>query len=319
MSKCRFVVILGVMAGLVLCTPFDPKLTPLVIRAFSTSAPVSIVGNSVMSHTSRCDSDLRTLPQMLAADIGHPVLDLSFPGQSFDETVNLAAIALRNPRSTAVVVPLSLFELIEWDDLSWRAYMMFRLINPSIAARSLRARLLGPEEIATSRPIDAAYSYGGTDYPDYGLLKTIYLTPENAAMSCPENDGVNRKFIAANYHHQYFEYPVAAGSLALLDSLGKEAKRRERSVLVVLMPIDQEMITRLDVAGSADLQQKIARTVDDLTSRGLHVLDLSASVGNADFADRWCACGHLLEGGRLAVAARIGEVLTGSGRAIAAH
>jgi hypothetical protein len=319
MSKRWFLVILAAAAVLALCAPFDAKLTPLMIRALSTQARTSIVGNSVLSHASRCDEDPRTLPQMLATDIGQPVLDLSFPGQSLDQAVNLAAIALRNPRTDVVVVPVSLFELFEWDDLSWRAYLMFRLINPAIVARSLTARLLGPEDTATSHPIESAFSYAGRDYPDYDLLKATYFTPENAAMPCPENDGVNRDFIAANYHHMYFDFPVASDAIRMLASLGEEARRRDRSLLLVLMPIDSDLIARLDVAGAAALHDTVAHAVDALASRGLHVLDLSASVANAHFADRWCACGHLQDSGRLEVARRIGQALTAADRTIAAH
>jgi hypothetical protein len=319
MSKRWFVLILAVVAVITLCAPFDPKLASLMLRAWSTSAPVSIVGNSVLSHASRCDSDPRTLPQMLAADIGQSVLDISFPGQLLDPAVNLAAIALRNPHTRTVVVPVSLFELIQWDGLSWRDYMLFRLINPAIAARSLRARLLGPDDIATSHPLYSAFTYAGKDYPDYNLLKATYLGPESTTMPCPENDGVNRNFIAANYYHTYFEFPLASGSVKMLASLGEEARRRGRSLLVVLMPIDEELIAQLGVAGAASLQGTVTQALDALTSRGLHVLDLSSSVANADFADRWCACGHLLDDGRVAVAQRIGHQLMDSARTIAAH
>jgi len=319
MSKGRFLLILALVAAFALCIPFDRNVTPLLAKALTTSATVSIAGNSVLGHVSKCDQDTRSIPRMLADDIHQPVLDLSFGGQSIDEEATLAMAALRNPRIETVVFPISIFELVEWDTEPVRIYALSRLIGPKLHAASLAERAASPGRFSgASHHSEAAFDYNGQHYPDYDHAKTMFFDQEKALMPCPENDGADARLITASYHHGYLEYPILRDDMALISSLGKEATRLGKSMWFVVLPIDYQLLEKLDGPSATLLRGRATALVAALGADGLNVIDLSASVPNGDFADRWCACGHLLAPGRADVAGRIAQSLSNAARASAA-
>ena len=320
MAKSRFLLVLILVAAVALCIPYDPKVTPLLITGRLNAATISVTGNSVLSHISKCDQDGRSLVTMMANETGQAILDLSFSGQSLSESANLAAVSLKNPHIQTVLFPISLFELTAWDTDQVRAYGLFRLINPELLAASFMERARSPNRFSgAEEPLDGPFDYRGKHYPDYRLIKTAYFNREKAAMPCPENDGADLEFVRANYHHMVFERDPDQRVLPLIASLGKDANQRAKSLVVIILPIDVELMTRLGLPDASALQEKIAGLVQTLAADGVTVIDLSASLHNSDFADRWCACGHLVDSGRLAVAQAVGRRLRDQPREFAAH
>ena len=78
-------------------------------------------------------------------------------------------------------------------------------------------------------------------------------------------------------------------------------------------------MAQLGLPDTRALQGDIAGLVQTLAADGVTAMDLSASLPNSDFADRWCACGHLLDTGRVAVAQSVGRRLRDHPRELAAH
>jgi len=320
MSTRRFLIILALVAAFAVCIPFDSKVTPLMVKGITTSAPFAMVGDSVITHASRCESDQRSIPRMLADEIGQRVLDLSFPGQSLDESVSLAMTALRNPRLRTVVFPVSATALQEWDTDAIRNYALARLIGPNLRLTGLAERAASPDRFSGA-PFheDAEFDYDGKHYPGYDGIKASYFDNEMALMRCPENDGADLKFVAAIYYHAYPEYPMLQDNVTLLSSLGAEAARLQKSLVIVVLPINYELMERLAVRDVAVLPERTAAVVAAFQAGGLNVLDLSAIASDSDFADRWCGCGHMLSAGRSKVANQIAHGLPHAVRAIAAH
>jgi hypothetical protein len=320
MVKSHFLVTFALVAVVTFCLPIDAKRTPLLAKALVSSPKVSVVGNSVLSHTSKCDQDGRSLVGMLANDLRQPILDLSFRGQSLSEATNLAAASLKNPHIQTVILPVSLFELVEWDTDPIRTYALFKLINPALDAASLVERMKSPGRFSgEASGLEAAFDYNGIHYPDYDGIKLQYFNYERDVMHCPENDGANLKFVAANYHHLFFEFPILDKDLSLISSVGQAAARRGKSLLVVILPIDYELIAKLSIPGINGLHEKVNRVVQILRGTGLNVVDLSATLPDSDFADRWCACGHLLETGRIGTAEKIVQHISKPAQDVAAY
>jgi len=317
MTKSQFLVALALVVAVAVCVPFDLKQTPLLAEALTRGNKISITGNSVLSHTSRCDQDSRSLVSILANDLRQPVLDLSFNGQSLSEAANFAAVSLKNPHIQTVIFPVSLFEFVDWDTDPIRTYALFRLLNPDLDAASLAERAQSPGRFSGQESgLHAAFDYDGIHYPDYDGIKQHYMSYERDMMRCPENDGANLKFTAASYHHLLMQFPILDKPLSLVSSLGKDAAQRRKSLVVVILPIDFELFAKLGVPGLEALHAKVDHVVQTLGTDGLNVIDLSASLHNNDFADRWCACGHLLETGRQLTAERIVQRIPDSTRNI---
>jgi hypothetical protein len=306
MTKSQFLLAFALVVAVAVCVPFDLKQTPLLAEALTSESKISVIGNSVLSHTSRCDQDSRSLVSMLSDGLRQPVLDLSFNGQSLSEAANFAAASLKNPHIHTVLFPVSLFEFVDWDTDPIRTYALFRLLNPDLDAASLAERMESPGRFSGQESeLHAAFDYDGIHYPDYNGIKQHYMSYERDMMRCPENDGANLKFTAASYHHLLMQFPILDKPLSLVSSLGKDAAQRRKSLLVVILPIDFELIAKLGVPGLDALHTKVDHVVQTLSSDGLKVVDLSASLHNNDFADHWCACGHLVETGRQLTAERI--------------
>ena len=306
MAKSQFLVVFAIVVAVAVCVPFDLKQTPLLAEALTGRNKVSIIGNSVLSHTSRCDRDSRSLVSILADDLRQPVLDLSFNGQSLSEAANFAAASLKNPHIQTVIFPVSLFEFVDWDTDPIRTYALFKLLNPDLDAASLTERVLSPGRFSGQESsLHAAFDYDGIHYPDYDGIKQRYMSYERDMMRCPEDNGVNLNFVAASYHHILMQFPILDKPLSLVSSLGKDAAQRRKSLVVVILPIDFELIAKLGVPDLNALRTKVDHVVQTLSADGLRVVDLSASLHNNDFADRWCACGHLVETGRQLTAEKI--------------
>lgn len=267
---------------------------------------LAIVGNSVASHVSNCDTDQRPLSTMVAMATRRAESDLGFPGQSLDQEINFAALAVANPRIEKVVVLVSLaqFEYRRRQDL--RSDMFFRLTAGDYQVNDIGARLRRLEPITSGfvRQEDP-FSYGGKSYPDYNGVKQRYMLPEREAMRCPETLGQDRAFIEALYWNYYLREPLDSAYIADLTTLAGKSRVAAKPVLFVLMPIDLQDVTDLNPALAAAIRTRRDQFLDMSRKAGLPILDLSESLPASAFADRWCGCGHLVESGRQALSARI--------------
>jgi alginate O-acetyltransferase complex protein AlgI len=73
----------------------DQAITIKALTLAASRGAVAITGDSVLTHTSRCDGDRTTLVDMVSAKLGGDLINLGSPGQSFSVSANALALALR--------------------------------------------------------------------------------------------------------------------------------------------------------------------------------------------------------------------------------
>jgi hypothetical protein len=280
-----------------------PRLLPLLrLRAPGT---VAVAGNSVLSQISSCDRDQRTLPAMLQADLARPLQNLGFPGQQFEESLNYATIALRRPAVAGAVLYLSPFALTTASLPDLQTAVFQRLAaSPAYQSNSLRRRLAQHSLLGPVDPDESGFTYAGAAYPNYDGVKQIYFSSEKSRESCPESLGHDRRFIEAYYWDSYLRRQLLPGHIDDLAQFARIAAAQHKQLLVVLLPVDVDDVRSLNPALAAELQSRLAAAAAALRAANVPLLDLSQSLPAQDFTDRWCACGHLAQAGRLQVAQR---------------
>jgi hypothetical protein len=276
-----------------------------VLRALFTKAELVVVGNSIIDHVSRCDVDRRSIAEEVSVATGRTVSDISYGGQSIEESANVAAVALRNPDVGAIVVGIAPGALQAWGELPVQDQLFYRLVNRPLVAAPPWSKLGAGVISEYQKP----FAYKGVQYPDYAGIKKIFYEAESKAMGCPETDGRDRTFVEANYFHNYLTYPVRDDNVVLLGSLSRYASRRDKDVVVIILPVDYQALGGFDRAWPDELRQGTRGAVSALRTAGVAVVDLSEAASNDMFADRWCACGHLLETGRAVVADAVADAV----------
>jgi len=282
----------------------------LEARWWRSDARVFVTGNSVVDHASRCDGDKRTIPEMLSGVTGLPVANLSAGGQRMDESVGLAAQLLHRHSTDAVVFLVSLFAFHDRHAFDLRTQLFFRLAAGPLHSTSLVERFAaGTWDGPAIQPEMGPYRYKDKDYPDYNQVKTEYLSREQRLMGCPEQLGVDRAFVEANYWNDYLRAPLVPANVDDVAALGGIADENQKRLVVVLMPIDLEDVRTLSPEISTQIREHAVSVADALRAKGVPLLDLSEALPADRFADRWCACGHLLQEARLDVATRVAAAL----------
>ncbi len=306
----RFVLLIAailVLGAMLFLFPLPNKTDQLqAAKTAMLGDGLGIVGNSVASHVSNCDTDQRPLATMVAMTANRTESNLGFPGQSLDQAINLAALAVANPKIEKVVVLVSLaqFEYNRRQDL--RSDMFFRLTAGDYRINDIWARLRRLEPITSGfvRQEDP-FTYGGKSYPDYNGVKQRYMLPEREAMRCPETLGQDRAFIEALYWNYYLREPLDSSYMVDLTTLAGRSRAETKPILFVLMPIDLQDVTDLNPALAAAIRTRRDLLLDMSREASLPMLDLSESLPASSFADRWCGCGHLVDSGRRALSARV--------------
>lgn len=298
-SARRFLLIAAAAAVVVYLCPFGNK-TDLALgeRAMTTADAVVIVGNSVVDHVSQCDAVASPIPSLVGELAGARVADLSASGQLLEESIAYAGIALRNRSVKTVVMLVAYYSLAdEWEPTMQRAAFLdvWSGISPFALDEVFeRSGGFNGEELR----FHDAFVYRGERYPDYSELKAAYFERELAAETCPEGNGVDSGFIDAYYHHAYLGAPINEQNVLAIGRLAARAGRDGKQVVVVLMPIDYQLMGTLDPAMVGAIESRVHSAVADIARLGVRVVDLSQLLPNQSFADRWCACGHLLQSGR---------------------
>lgn len=282
------------------------ELTPIV-KSRLANASIVVLGNSAITHRSRCDRDQRTIPMMMADESGRSVIDLSTPGQLIDQSVNVGGYALGNPGVQRIVFTLSLFDLADFDTTPLQEALLHRAWNRGIVQPSLADRLRANGSALTLLTGRAAgsrapFEYKGVPYPEYEGIKRDFFSHEKRIMGCPETDGADAGFVEAFHFAQYVQLPIHEPLIDMVASLKRLASDRGVAMDVYLLPINGELMRRFDPLLLERLRLRVQKVSQLFRERGLVLTDLSTLVGNEEFADRWCACGHMLQNGRLKVA-----------------
>jgi hypothetical protein len=287
----------------------EVDLANLAVARF-TESPVLVTGNSVMTASSKCDAERRTIAELLAPLLGRPIVDRSFGGQTLHESVAYAALALDNPRVEHILLGLSAYQFQEWAEMALPRALFFKLVTPAAELEPVAARFFterdSPEGHAASlRP----FTYRGRDYPAYDVIKVRYFDVEKRLMKCPESDGSDRAFLEAYYDHLYAADALDERNVRALAGLSAAAAKAHKRLVLALLPIDYELMGGLRADLPDVVRRQVRRIVTSLRERDLAVVDLSEGAANASFADRWCACGHLALQGRQHVAETLAQAL----------
>jgi hypothetical protein len=304
-----FVTWAGLVAFLVFIFPFGSAVDwSAWLKAMRAGNAIVIVGNSVIDHSSTCDSDRASIAELLARVSGSRVVDLSSSGQLLGESVVYAGIALKRSGVSEVIVPISYFSLADDWQPSFQRGIYLNLIGGGLYSIPVVDALIKHGNI-TGRALKAhePFEYRGSKYPDYDRVKSAYMQTEKDVMGCPETNGRNSAFIEAYYHHAYLESGAREQNLQSLINLSFDAARRHKTLRLVLLPIDFEIVDGFSSVMGQELRRRVHESVLALRARGVSIEDLSGLLQNEAFADRWCACGHLLLQGRESVAMAMGS------------
>jgi hypothetical protein len=93
-------------------------------------------------------------------------------------------------------------------------------------------------------------------------------------------------------------------------NLHKIARRRDKTVHIIIMPVDMKFVTQITPESRITLENNINIMREFFKENNIPFEDLSFSLENSAFADRWCACGHLLDEGRVAVSVAIRQAIS---------
>ncbi|WP_428152570.1 hypothetical protein [Brevundimonas sp.] len=277
--------------------------------ATAHDAQVAVVGNSVVTHVSKCDADRRAIPAMLQDALASEVVDLSYGGEPLAESINYAAIALQQPRIRTVVLYLGQGSLANPDPNDWQTTAFFGLVAGPLRVNDLSARLSRGTGItpgaATAR---LPFRYEGVDYPGYDQIQMTWFADEKARQGCPETLGHDRRFIEANFWTNLVRPQPYWPLLEDIGDLQRQADARGKRLVVLFLPNDMAGLRTLDAGLAAQVDARRAEIVRRAAAFGVAVTEI-APFSPDQFADRWCACGHLSQSGRLAVAAATKDVL----------
>ena len=128
-------------------------------------------------------------------------------------------------------------------------------------------------------------------------------------MRCPETLGPDPGMTEALHWNANLRAPPGGARLGEIEQLAREARQNRKRLIVVFMPLPLEDIGQMDPALLAEIRACAEAVVASLASGQVELLDLIQAVPSRNFADRWCACGHLQAAGRLTVAQQIRDRL----------
>lgn len=272
----------------------DLALMPTVVRA---NGKVLLFGNSVNRTISRCDTDTRTLPDMLNAPTGPAIVNLSRGGMPLSQMLRMAELAaLAGVKPKVVVIPVAFGDLLQLADAP---------VGMQGFARDNLPHWLQPaasEPTAFSVPQD----YKGRHYGSYGTFSKTHFEREKKASHCPETIGQDHDFIEFMFWRSYLQPVDPTAGLQPAVERALALQQRGVQVLFWFPPVNYEDLASLHGAeNAAAVKARLATLAAALSARSLKVLDTSEGVPATGFTDRWCACGHLNQAGRQALATQM--------------
>jgi hypothetical protein len=306
MIHWRFLLILATAVTALALAPIPTKhVARIVTKLAIRSGAVVVVGPSAVDHRSKCDADQRTIAEMLADELGQAVRDASDGGEMPEESANLAAMAVKLPGVEQVVILVDTDHLTAEFQVQHRDAALFRTLNSAMYDGAPGSYLDIVAAYGGKPETDQPFVYKDMEVAANAALVGWYFPRESSVMPCPENDGSNPGWVEA-LNHQYEVVPdFDPASVRIFAALADAVKRSGRSALLVLLPVDVELLAQFDPDWPKLADRRVAAARQALSGIGMPLLDLSYALPKKDFADRWCACSHMLQSGRQAVAAAI--------------
>ncbi len=270
----------------------------------SERADVVLFGNSVNRHASVCDRNQKSIGALLAEGSGRPVLELAKGGQVFSDFADMAPFVAAYSDASTIIVPLAMQELA---------------LKP-VTPNSRIARAMVYALAAFSMPktffhldgfneLEEEFIFRGRPYGNWKTINDIFMAKEKMLMGCPEITGHDHDFVHFMHWLNYGRLPVLPEQTRIKEIVETFQARGKRVVMVIL-PVNVDFVQRLDNGAIyAHLRDQIATVSDFLAREGIEYVDLSHAVREEVFVDRWCACGHMSDAGRLQVAATLAEIV----------
>lgn len=299
MAKYLSVLLVSLIASLFIFLPTHLQQRAdfeALAKIFMSSGDLVFFGNSVIRTPSKCDSDRRSIVEMMAAPNIRRTVDASRGGMPLGTMLDLLEIATSiGIRPGVVVLPLNPY------DSSFRDAAQKSGIQSYI-------NLNFPKLVDGQTAADSGYpeSLDGLFFGNYKAFSGKEFIIEKKSMRCPENLGKDHDFIRFMYYRNYLSRTQIDIDSSDLVKRINSLRIKGLKILVVLMPVNIDDIEALHgVEAARQVRDKTTRALNQLSA--LNVLDLSFSLGAGDFTDRYCACGHLNQIGRAAVAKNISE------------
>jgi hypothetical protein len=261
-------------------------------KALRQRARVVHFGNSVNRAFSRCDSDRRSLTALFSALAERDIVDISRGGLRLSKFIDMAFVLQWVRRSEVVVIPLQ----------GWDLYRTASQSRVASIKRYLRSPMALSTLLASHPPPVSPVEYEGRYYGDYDQLRRTYFEVEKRNAQCPEVAGYNKEFVRFMYWRSYGQPLSVAEGLAELVAMSREFEEHGTRVLIYVPPVDVALMRRLDAEVYRVWKAKMTDGLSALSNAGIRVLDLSELLPESDFADPWCACGHMSIKGRYLVA-----------------
>jgi hypothetical protein len=279
-------------------------------RTLKPGSDTVIFGASTIDGKSHCDTDRRSIAAMASQSLGKTIINASYTGQAFEDSVQFAALAAKAPGIKTVVLTSIWGGLGEDRLLSLHNYVVFRELNPEL-------KVAGPFHYfqklsdlkGASAKVEQAFSFRGERYQGLDSFNRTLFVKESAARTCPENDGQDQKAIAAVYYRRLMADDASPANLALISSLNQAMARKGKSLVMVMLPINVDRLAQIDPTWPTVLRDRRARWIGQLQAQGVRVVDLSETLPNGRFIDRWCGCAHYSQEGRKQVAEDLAKVL----------
>lgn len=256
---------------------------------------VILLGNSVSRTASRCDDDRRSIGDLVAA-ANVPVTELALGGLTLDRMRDYLRVASAVRDVEVAFLPVQL------------SHGFFRTLSPQRQPRVWRT--LANEWKTAAPPESDPPSYEGVSYGSYADIAANNFPVERNTTACPEPFGVNRSFVKYMYWRNYRPRPEPMKGFDEFVHFSAEMKARGLRVVPVLMPLNADLMTELNGAEFVATARAEARRMSEaLAAQNIEHVDLTTVVAGVDFADPWCACGHLTHNGRAEVARKLVDFL----------
>lgn len=261
-------------------------------KGMNGSGKTWFFGNSVLKHSSKCDSDHRSIPQMFADSTQESVVDMSRGGMRIGRMLDIAEILL-----AFGIKPKTMYFQISLDgDFIKQGNEQSGIVSFFNSNFSPIKKMLNLAPVAESPNIKRV-EYKGRYYGDYQEFSKNNFVLEKQKMSCPEIIGHDKDFIAFMYWRNFLDKSL--NSLGREDFRNRIDKLQKKGVRVIfwLTPVNFGDINELH--GSIGFNEVMAYKNKIRNLMGdFNALDVSMNVPPNFFADRWCACGHLNSEGR---------------------
>ena len=313
MGLKKYIISFFLMAALVFVFP----MPTVFINVFSKSTALKILksddsvimfGSSTVDTVSKCNSDKRTIPEMITDKTGGRILDASYGGAVLEWNVNLAAAAAKKTNIQTEIFSFGMKDLIDHDNLSFHDYLLLRLINPALDVDGPVTYFGGLPTMQPAPPKEFnPFTYLGVSYGGLAEFNASVFPKERDAETCPEKDGQDLNRVAAIYFHEMIEYPPNLENVRLLASLNHYVESLHKTVIFVMLPTNFEILGRFNPSWPDILRSRRDTFIARMKDNGVSVLDLSEGLPNQAFLGRWCGCSHLTAVGRDHVARGIAE------------